>query len=174
MNNRIAAKNLAGSRRTIILNGIILLALTLLLSGQAMAGEEADDLHQMVQVERSNKSFPQTLESFKEEADKAGWSVLNVNNMAGVLSRRGYTLDPVVILDVCSGKYSAQILGNDDYRPISAFMPCRVSIYQTSEGEVFIARLTTGVFLEMMPPEVADVMSASDEEVARIIAETVR
>lgn len=174
MNNRIAAKNLAGSRRTIILKGIILLALTLLLSGQAMAGEEADDLHQMVQVERSNKSFPQTLESFKEEADKAGWSVLNVNNMAGVLSRRGYTLDPVVILDVCSGKYSAQILGNDDYRPISAFMPCRVSIYQTSEGEVFIARLNTGVFLEMMPPEVADVMSASDEEVARIIAETVR
>jgi uncharacterized protein (DUF302 family) len=105
---------------------------------------------------------------------KAGWSVLNVNNMAGVLSERGFTLDPVVILDVCSGKYSARILGNDDYRPISAFMPCRVSNYQTSGGEVFIARMNAAAFLEMMPPEVAEIMAASDEEIAEIIARTVR
>lgn len=38
----------------------------------------------------------------------------------------------------------------------------------------FISRMNTGAFLEMMPPEVADVMTAADEEIAEIIARTVR
>lgn len=143
-----------------------------ILPGAALA--QSGDQPQLVEVVKSNKSFPETLQVFKEEAKAAGWSVLNVNNMAGVLSMRGFTLEPVVIIDVCSGRYSARILANDDYRPVSAFMPCRVSIYQTSGGDVFISRMNTSAFLEMMPPEVAEVMAASDEEIAQIIARTVR
>jgi uncharacterized protein (DUF302 family) len=160
--------------RAALLNlGLILLLVAWTIPGVAMA-QVAGEQPQLVQVVKSNKSFPETLKAFKEEAVTAGWSVLNANNMAGVLSERGFTLDPVVILDVCSGKYSARILANDEYRPVSAFMPCRVSIYQTSEGEVFIARMNTAAFLEMMPPEVAEIMAASDEEIAEIIARTVR
>ncbi|MFN2348205.1 MAG: DUF302 domain-containing protein [Thioalkalivibrio sp.] len=152
-------------------------ALLLLLAAWVIPGiaiAQGGEQPQLVQVVKSNKSFPDTLSSFKEEVRKAGWSLLNSNNMAGVLSERGFTLDPVVILDVCSGKYSARILSNDDYRPISAFMPCRVSIYQTSTGDVFIARMNTGAFVQMMPPEVAEVMTVSDSEIAEIIARTVR
>ncbi|WP_018953617.1 DUF302 domain-containing protein [Thioalkalivibrio sulfidiphilus] len=151
---------------------MLLLLVAWVIPGAALAQE--GEQPQLVQVVKSNKSFPDTLQAFKEEVSKAGWSLLNSNNMAGVLSERGFTLDPVVILDVCSGKYSARILGNDEYRPISAFMPCRVSIYQTSTGDVFIARMNTGAFVQMMPPEVAEVMEASDGEIAEIIARTVR
>ncbi len=129
----------------------------------------AGDQPQFVVVVQSQKSFPATLRAFREEVNKGGWSVLNAHNMAGVLSERGFTLNPVVILDVCSGKYSARILGKDDYRPISVFMPCRVSIYQTTDGKVYIARLNSGAFVKVMPPEVVEVMSASDVEVAKII-----
>lgn len=144
------------------------------LPGRTVAQGPADDQPQLVQVVQSKKLFAQTVGTFQEEVSKAGWSVLNVNNMAGVLSERGFTLRPVMILDVCSGQYSARILSNDDYRPISAFMPCRVSIYQTSDEKVFIARMNTNAFVAMMPAEVAEVMSASDEEIAKIIANTVR
>ena len=140
----------------------------------AAVKDTAADQPQIVIVVQSNKSFSETLKTFKEETAKAGWSVLNANNMAGVLSERGFTLHPVVILDVCSGQYSARILENDNYRPISAFMPCRVSIYQTSDGNVFVARMNTAAFVAMMPPEVAEVMSASDDEISRVIANTVR
>jgi len=160
------------SMRGIAILGILLFLISWMMPGIAMA--EGAEPPNLVQVVKSNKSFPATLRTFKEEVSKAGWSLLNTNNMAGVLSERGFTLDPVVILDVCSGKYSARILGNDAYRPISAFMPCRVSIYQTSAGEVYIARMNTGAFVQMMPPEVAEVMVASDAEIAEIIARTVR
>jgi len=144
------------------------------LPGLALAQGTSGDRPQLVQVVQSQKSFPETLKTFKEEVGKAGWSLLNVNNMAGVLSERGFTLHPVVVLDVCSGKHSVRILGNDDYRPFSAFMPCRVSIYQTSDGKVFVARMNAAAVTEMMLTGVAEVMLASDKEIAEIIANTVR
>lgn len=70
---------------------------------QTVAAEQppvAAEQPQLVQVVQSEKSFAETLKSFREEVGKAGWSVLNSHNMAGVLSERGFTLHPVVILDV--------------------------------------------------------------------------
>lgn len=152
------------------ITGLMLFLAIMMLPGHAVAQGTAGDQPQFVVVVKSQKSFPATLKAFREEVSKAGWSVLNAHNMAGVRSERGFTLNPVVILDVCSGKYSARILGKDEYRPISVFMPCRVSIYRTTDGKVYIARMNSGAFVKMMPPEVAEVMSASDDEVATIIA----
>ncbi len=154
--------------------GLVLAFVAWMMSGLAVAQDNASDQPQLVQVVQSEKSFPETLKTFKEEVSKAGWSLLNINNLAGVLSERGFTLHPVVIVDVCSGKHSVRILSNDDYRPFSAFMPCRVSIYQTSDGRVFIARMNAGAVAKMMLAEVAKVMLASDKEIAEIIANTVR
>ncbi len=153
-----------------LLAALMLFSITLISPSQALAAEQP----QFVLVMESEKSFPATVRAFKEEVSKAGWSVLNVNNMAGVLSERGFTLHPILIMDICSGQYSARILGNDDYRPISAFMPCRVSIYRTSDGKVFVSRMNTAPFAAMMPPEVAEVMAASDAEVDAIIANAIR
>lgn len=157
----------------------LLLAAALMVSinliPQAAVAEQQDgEMPPMVQVIESPKSFAETVDAFRAEVDNAGWSLLNENNMAGVLSERGYTLDPVVIFDVCSGRYSAQILGNDEARPFSAFMPCRVSIYKTSDESVFIARMNTAAFADMMDPMVGEVMAASDAEISEIIAATIR
>lgn len=154
--------------------GLMVFLVICMLPGPVVAQGAAGDRPQLVQVVQSQKSFPETLKAFKEEVSKAGWSLLNVNNMAGVLSERGFTLHPVVIIDVCSGKHSIRILSKDDYRPFSAFMPCRVSIYQSSDGKVFISRMNAGAVSKMMLDEVAEVMLGSDEEIAEIIAKTVR
>lgn len=160
--------------RVLLITAVLLCCKTWILPDFVLAQDKKAQQPNMVHVIQSKKSFPETLKVFQEKVSKAGWSVLTVNNMAGVLSERGFTLHPVVILDVCSGSYSARILSNDNYRPMSAFMPCRVSIYQTSDGKVYIARMNTNAFLKMMPPEVAEVMLASDEEIAKVIAETAR
>lgn len=129
---------------------------------------------QPILVTQSNKSFAATVESFKAEVKAAGWSILNYHNMAGILSEKGFTLHPVLIFDVCSGRYSARILAKDEYRMISALMPCRVSIYQTSDSKVFIARMNVQAFAPMMPKEVAEIMQASSREIEAIIAKVVK
>ncbi len=52
--------------------------------------------------------------------------------MAGILSTMGYTLHPILVIEACSGKYSGQLLDNDDTRYVASMIPCRVAIYQTS------------------------------------------
>lgn len=174
MTNKNISSKLGQTIHIVIVSGLMLLFMIWTVLGISTAQGMAEEHPKLVQVVQSQKSFFETVKAFKKEVTQAGWNVLNMNNMAGVLSERGFTLHPVVTLDVCKGRYSVQILSNDQYRPISAFMPCRVSIYQTSAGKVFMARMNAGAVANMMPPEVARIMSASDQEIAEIIAKTVR
>ncbi len=152
---------------------MLVVLLVFLVAGPVQADGHGGEQPDMVMVTPSPLSFPETVKAFRDEASAAGWSILHQNNMAGVLSERGFTIDPVVILDVCSGRYSARILEEDAFRPVSAFMPCRVSIYQDSQGDVFIARMNVPAFLPMMPDGVAEVMRDSSEEIEGIIERTV-
>ena len=147
--------------------------MVLLSVGSPVVASGHDEQPDMAMVTPSPMNFPDTVSAFQSEVDAAGWSILNENNMAGVLSERGFTVDPVMIFDVCSGQYSAEILERDEYRPVSAFMPCRVSIYQDSEGQVMISRMNVPAFLPFMPEGVAEVMAASSEEIEQVIESVV-
>ena len=161
-------------RLTALVMAATLMAAASLMPQTASAEPAAGEMPEMVVLTQSPHSFAETVDAFRAAVAEGGWSLLNENNMAGVLSARGYTLDPVIIFDVCSGRYSAQILGHDEARPMSAFMPCRVSVYKTSEGEVFFARMNTAAFAAMLDPMVAEVMTASDAEISEIIDSVVR
>ncbi len=128
---------------------------------------------QMFLQTESPKSLPETVKIFKEEVTAGGWSILNTTNMAGILSEKGYTLSPVLIFDVCSGKYSAQILSKDEHRFVTPLMPCRVSIYQTGQGKVIIARLNAKSMVPMFSAELGEIMLKSSAEVEKIIEKTI-
>lgn len=137
------------------------------------SGIKATDQPDLVQVTSSPLNFTETLAAFRNEVSEAGWSILNENDMAEVLNQRGHEIHPVTVIDVCSGKYSARILENDAYRPVSAFMPCRVSIYEDRSGQVYIARMNVPAFLPMLPEGAAQVMQESSVEIEAIIERTV-
>lgn len=120
----------------------------------------------------SPANFPSTLEAFKEEVKAGGWTILGEHNMAGILSTKGFTLHPVVVIEVCSGKYSARLLAKDEYRHVVSMIPCRVAIYQTSTGKVVISRMNTEMFAGMMSGEVAEVMRLSGGEMEAVIKKT--
>jgi uncharacterized protein (DUF302 family) len=128
---------------------------------------------QMFLQSESPKSLSETIKVFREEVAAGGWSILNVTNMAGVLSERGYTVSPVLIFDVCSGKYSANILAKDENRFVTPLMPCRIGIYQTSQGKVVIARLNAKSMAPMFSPELAETMIRSGDEIEVIIGKTI-
>ncbi len=117
-------------------------------------------------------NFPRTLDAFREEVKAAGWTILGEHNMAGILSTKGFTLHPVVVIEVCSGKYSARLLAKDEYRYVVSMIPCRVAIYQTSAGKVVISRMNTGMFAGMLSGEVAEVMRLSGSEMEAVIQKT--
>jgi uncharacterized protein (DUF302 family) len=152
----------------------VCLASAVALTALPVAAQSAPPASQapMFLEDTSPANFPKTLEVFKEEVKAGGWSILSEHNMAGILSTKGYTLHPVVVIEVCSGKYSARLLAKDEYRYVVSMIPCRVAIYQTSTGKVVISRMNTEMFAGMMSGEVAEVMRLSGSEMEGVIKKT--
>jgi uncharacterized protein (DUF302 family) len=120
----------------------------------------------------SPQGFVATVDAFRETVADAGWSILGTTNMAGVLSERGYTIDPVLVLKPCSGAYSSELLGRDETRFVASMIPCRVAIYKTSTGDVIISRINTAAMAGMIGGDAAPVIEQSGEELEQIIRTT--
>lgn len=123
----------------------------------------------------SPKALVPTVDAFKEAVKAAGWSILGVTNMAGILSERGHTLHPVLVFDACSGKYSSELLARDETRFVASMIPCRVAIYQTSTGQVIISRMNSVAMSTMVGhPGAATIIRKSGEEMEAIIKATLK
>ena len=149
----------------------LMIAMAIIYTPALMASETEQP--QMFLLSESPKGFKETVKVFKEEVKKGEWSILNTTNLSGILSAKGFTLHPVLILDVCSGKYSAKILEKDEYRHVTPLMPCRTSIYKTSKGKVIIARLNAKAMAPMFEPGLAQIMLTSSDEIEKIISNTI-
>lgn len=128
--------------------------------------------HPMFVENLSPADLPTTVAALLEETRAAGWSHLDTVNMSGILAARGFTLDPVLILEICSGRHSAALLDSDETRFVASMIPCRVAVYQTSDDRVIVSRMNSAGMAEMMPGEVREVIAASGAEVEAIIART--
>jgi len=159
---------------------VLLIALTVCLftpsasaqpQSQAAAGQAMPALFL---EDTSPKNLVATTAAFKESVKAAGWSVLGVTNMAGILSERGFTLHPVLIFDACSGRFSADLLSKDETRFVASMIPCRVAIYQTSTGKVIISRMNSVAMAGMVGGHAGTVIRKSGEEMEQIIQATLK
>ena len=115
-----------------------------------------------------------TIAAFRAAVEAAGWSVLGVTNMTGVLAERGFAIPPVLVFHVCSSVYSGELLGNDATMFVSSMMPCSVSIYQTSTGKVVISRMNSAAMGGMLGGRAGEVVAKSGQDMEDIIAATLK
>ncbi len=78
--------------------------------------------------------FDATVERVTTEAKAAGWKVPGVGKVHENLAKAGKTIDPVAIINLCNPDHAQRLLKRDADRVASALMPCRVSVYETSDG----------------------------------------
>lgn len=124
----------------------------------------------MMLEDESPYDFETTVERFEEAVAAGGWSVLTVHDMQDVLAGHGYDVDAVKIYELCSSQYSADILALDDERIVSPLMPCRVSIYEKSDGSAYIGRMNSELMARPFGGVINDVMQTAAVETERVIA----
>ncbi len=123
----------------------------------------------MMHEDASNFDFDTTIERFEEALDEGGWSVLTVHDMQAVLEGHGHDVDRIKIYELCSSEYSAEILTLDDERIVSPLMPCRVSIYEKSDGNTYIARMNSTLMARPFGGVINEVMQKAALETEDII-----
>ena len=80
------------------------------------------------------------------------------------LHKAGYAIPPIKVISICQPHYAASVLEEDRHKFISAIMPCRVGVYQTTDGQVYVAAMNTGLMSKMFGAKIAAIMKDVAQE----------
>jgi uncharacterized protein (DUF302 family) len=122
---------------------------------------------QMMNVAKSKYEFEETVSRLEEASFENGWEVLHIYDLGDCLFEEGYgSFMNVTVLSICQSEYSYEILQEDENKKIAAIMPCRIGVYEDSEGDVFITRMNIGLFSKVFPGTVGEILAlvAADDE----------
>ena len=128
----------------------------------------------MMMEDRTPYDFETTVEKFEQKVKDAGWSILVTHDMQRILKGHGHDVKGVKIFELCSARYSAEILKLDDERIISPLMPCRIAIYEKSDGYTYISRMDSELLSRPFGGVIKSVMKIAAVEIEDVIAELLK
>lgn len=121
-------------------------------------------------VEKPSKfGFEETVESLKAAAEENGWNIPAVHDLQQSLAKSGKHVKPIKVLEICKPAYSGEMLELNDERIMSVMMPCRISVYEKDDGNVYVALIDANAFTEDLPLNVAEVMKAATDDSLKLV-----
>ncbi|MCC5925616.1 MAG: DUF302 domain-containing protein [Bacteroidetes bacterium] len=128
----------------------------------------------MMMEDESRYDFETTVQIFEEKTLEAGWSVVVTHDMQEILQGHGHDVIGVKIFELCSSRYSAEILKLDDERIVTPMMPCRIAIYEKSDGKTYVARMDSQLMAKPFGGVINDVMQKAAAEMEAVVAQVIR
>jgi uncharacterized protein (DUF302 family) len=137
-----------------ILAGVLLMGLLAYKSAPSMMMKEAT----------SKYDFETSVEVFEQTATDMGWKIPAVHDMRETMANFGKEVRNAKVFELCHPEHAYEILKLDDERIVSSMMPCRVSIYEKSDGKTYVSWMNTSLMGNMMGGVIADVMGIASRE----------
>jgi uncharacterized protein (DUF302 family) len=122
---------------------------------------------------QSKYDFDKTIEQLKAAVEKKTWKLTAIHDLQQTMKTYGKDVLPVKVFAVCHPKHSSKILERDDERIVSCMMPCRISVYEKSDGKTYISRLNPAPIAKLYGGLVEQVMTDSANEIEEIISDII-
>jgi uncharacterized protein (DUF302 family) len=145
-----------------------------LLSAQKSNNMKAKDSSAMLLESQSNLDFSTTVEKISAAVTDSGWKIPATHDLQNTIKNFGKDILPVKILEICHPKHSSRLLELDNERIVSTFMPCRISVYEKSDGKVYISRINAALLSKSFGGLVEEVMTAANDDMEKMIAPFIR
>ena len=84
---------------------------------------KTDDFAYIVETK---KSFDDAVVSVLKAVDQKGWVLFQIYDMKERLAAKGFSQEPLKIIEICSGKYANRFLNKN--RLTSLCMPCKINV----------------------------------------------
>jgi uncharacterized protein (DUF302 family) len=91
----------------------------------------------------SQYDFEETLVKLQASIDAKGWKTPHIHDLQATMAKFNYDVKKVKVMEVCKPDVAQLILSRDDERIASTMMPCRISVYEKSDGKVYVARMNS-------------------------------
>jgi uncharacterized protein (DUF302 family) len=124
----------------------------------------------MLTEKESKYSFEKSVELFEKTAFANGWKIPTVHDMQKTMDTFGKDVISAKVFELCHPEHAYEILSRDKERIVMSMMPCRVAIYEKSNGKTYVSYMNTGLMGSMMKGVVPKVMKVASNESEQIIA----
>ncbi|MFA5797424.1 MAG: DUF302 domain-containing protein [Candidatus Woesearchaeota archaeon] len=96
----------------------------------------------------TEKSFDEAVVSVLKAVEQKGWALFQIYDIKERLAAKGFTQNPLKIIEICSGKYANQFLNKN--RLISLCMPCKINVLEEN-GKVKIVGMKPTIISQFFP-----------------------
>jgi uncharacterized protein (DUF302 family) len=110
----------------------------------------------------TDRTFDEAVSAVTERTAAHGFKVQFVHDVAATLAEKGFSREPVTIIETCNAKYASQVLARDV--KIGLMLPCPVMVYE-QDGEVFISAMRPSLLGGLFPEAGIDDVAAEVEAV---------
>lgn len=108
---------------------------------------------------RSAHGLDDTVTRLADAAKAAGWVVQSIIELEKSIEKNGGgVVRPVRLVNICQAKHAARIMNDDTARRASVLMPCTISVYEKSDGSVWVGAMNPGLIAPFFGGVVAQVM----------------
>jgi len=123
----------------------------------------------MFKEDKSKHDFETTTAELEKSAMALDWKIPHVNDLQATLAKFGMDVRKVKVYEICHPEHANKILSQDDERIVSSLMPCRVAVYEKSDGSVWVSRLNAGIMAKPMNKIIRSTMATAASETEQIL-----
>jgi len=113
--------------------------ISILLIAGFLSAATAQETEEDIFEKESKYSFKETITMIQKSAKSAGWTIPIEHDIQAVLMESGETAPPATIIALCKKSIATRVVGIEDANDIMALMPCRIAVYEKSDGKTYIA-----------------------------------
>jgi uncharacterized protein (DUF302 family) len=128
----------------------------------------------MLKEAESLYSFEESVAKFEQTAKDMGWKIPTIHDMQKTMDVNGYEVASMKVFELCHPDHAYEILKKDEERIVSNMMPCRVSIYEKSDGKTYVSWMNTSMMGNMMGGVVAEVMGVASADSEKMIESIIK
>jgi uncharacterized protein (DUF302 family) len=113
----------------------------------------------MLEERQSPLGLDETVKKISDAAVAKGWVISSVSELETSIKKHGgEDVLPVRLINMCQSSYASKILKDDHSRIASVLMPCTISVYQKTDGKVYIGNMNAGLMAKVFGGVIAEVM----------------
>lgn len=150
---------------------IIILLTTYSLMPYAQSTEK---MKTKVMIESQSRfDFAETVDVLSTQIVEHGWKITAIHDLQETMKKNGKEVSPVKVIELCNPGHAYNILSKDELLNVSPMLPCRISVYDKTDGKTYISRMNAPAFAAMIGGDAADTMVKAFNETEELLLKVI-
>ncbi len=121
----------------------------------------------------SRYGFAQTVDVLSTQIVEHGWKITAIHDLQETMKKNGKEVSSVKVIELCNPDHAYNILSKDELLAVSPMLPCRISVYEKSDGKTYISRINAPAFAGMIGGDGADTMVKAFNETEELLLKVI-